>query len=87
MDSNFITNGSIGQIDIKLNKRAIDILLISLEPESKTPSSERSTVKLSRTEDGIKLIVVANDTSALRAALNSYLRWIQGILSMIEKLD
>ena len=87
MDSNFITNGSIGQIDIKLNKRAIDILLISLEPESKTPSSERSTVKLSRTEDGIRLIVIANDTSALRAALNSYLRWIQGILSMIEKLD
>ena len=87
MDSNFITNGSTGQIDIKLPKRAIDILLISLEPESKTPSSERSTVKLSRTEDGIKLIVVANDTSALRAALNSYLRWIQGILSMIEKLD
>ena len=87
MDSNFITNGSTGQIDIKLPKRAIDILLISLEPESKTPSSERSTVKLSRTEDGIRLIVVANDTSALRAALNSYLRWIQGILSMIEKLD
>jgi tRNA threonylcarbamoyladenosine modification (KEOPS) complex Pcc1 subunit len=87
MDSNFITNGSTGQIDIKLPKRAIDILLISLEPESKTPSSERSTVKLSRAEDGIKLIVVANDTSALRAALNSYLRWIQGILSMIEKLD
>jgi len=87
MDSNFITNGSTGQIDIKLPKRAIDILLISLEPESKTPSSERSTVKLSRTEDGIKLIVVANDTSALRAALNSYLRWIQGILSIIEKLD
>ena len=76
MDSNFITNGSTVQIDIKLPKRAIDILLISLEPESKTPSSERSTVKLSRTEDGIRLIVIANDTSALRAALNSYLRWI-----------
>lgn len=84
--NSYITNGSIGKVDIKLPERAIDIILISLEPESKTPSSERSSVKLSRNEDGICLLIMASDTSALRAALNSYLRWVEGILSMIEKL-
>jgi tRNA threonylcarbamoyladenosine modification (KEOPS) complex Pcc1 subunit len=79
-----VTKISMGEIDLELDKKEVDVLLVSLEPELKTPSSDRSSVKISRTRNGIRIIVIANDTSALRAALNSYLRWIQGILFMID---
>jgi len=87
MTTTSITKSSTAQVEIKLTEKAVEILLIALKPEAETPSSERSTVKLSRDEDKIKILVVANDTTALRAALNSYLRWIQGILNMIEDIE
>jgi tRNA threonylcarbamoyladenosine modification (KEOPS) complex Pcc1 subunit len=37
---------------------------------------ERSNVEVSRTESGLLVYITAHDLSALRAALNTYMRWI-----------
>jgi len=47
----------------------------SLSPEThqKIP---KSTVRLTRDNDTLKLLIQSSDISSLRAACNSYLRWI-----------
>jgi KEOPS complex subunit Pcc1 len=45
----------------------------------------RTRVKLSSTAEGVILDVDASDLGALRAALNSYLRWI-GITEEVSKM-
>jgi len=38
-------------------------------------------------EDGFRMIIYGEDTHALRAALNSYLRWIDLALKVEEVID
>jgi len=37
--------------------------------------------------DGIVISTEASDTTAMRAAVNSYLRWVQGMLNMLSKIE
>ncbi|MCK4477980.1 hypothetical protein KAU88_05590 [Candidatus Bathyarchaeota archaeon] len=57
------------------SKKQLEILLNALMPETKKPATSRSKVSIKG--EGKKLIIriEAKDTSALRATLNSYLRW------------
>ncbi|MCW3985663.1 MAG: KEOPS complex subunit Pcc1 [Candidatus Bathyarchaeota archaeon] len=57
------------------SKKQLEILLNALMPETKKPATSRSKVSIEG--EGKKLIIriEAKDTSALRATLNSYLRW------------
>jgi len=56
----------------------------SLAPEIERPTSERSSVTVSA-EKGIVIISIeASDVVALRAAINSYLRWVGAILDVVE---
>jgi tRNA threonylcarbamoyladenosine modification (KEOPS) complex Pcc1 subunit len=57
-----------------------------LRPESEMPSSSRSHVNIHIQEEGILLTIKASDTTAMRAAINSYLRWIMGILNMFNEI-
>ena len=68
MTNSSVSKNSTAQVEIILPKKEIEILLIALKPEAETPSSERSTVKLSRGERKIKILVEAKDTTSLRAA-------------------
>ncbi len=63
------------------------IVVGALNPEAETPSSERSHTIVEPTTYGIRLRTEASDLSALRAALNSYLRWVEGILDIVEKVS
>lgn len=45
---------------------------------------ERSNVEVSRTKNGLKVYITANDLSALRAALNTYMRWIIMCCELVE---
>ncbi|GAF81041.1 unnamed protein product, partial [marine sediment metagenome] len=58
-----------------------------LVPEIEQPTSERSVVEVS-TEEG-KLIIrfEASDIAALRAAINSYLRWVGAILDVVASIE
>ncbi|MDP6458434.1 MAG: KEOPS complex subunit Pcc1 [Candidatus Bathyarchaeota archaeon] len=56
----------------------------SLSPEVEHPTSERSRVKVSAVEGRVVISLEASDVVALRAALNSYLRWVGTILDVVD---
>lgn len=59
----------------------------SLLPEVKQPTSERSKVKVNVKEGRLVISVEASDVVALRAAINSYLRWVVAILDAIDSVE
>jgi tRNA threonylcarbamoyladenosine modification (KEOPS) complex Pcc1 subunit len=58
-------------------------LLKAIGPELKK-SGNRSKVKLDREGSLLTLSVEAKDTIALRATLNTYLRWISSTIEALE---
>lgn len=58
-------------------------LIEALRPETKR-SGNRSKVKIGRDGSIIILNVEAKDTVALRATLNTYLRWIGSTMDTLE---
>ena len=51
----------------------------ALEPETRSPVTSRSKVTIIKEDKALtlKLVFETKDTSALRAAVNSYLHWIR----------
>ncbi len=62
----------------------LQIVLNSLNPEAKTPTSHRARTTLKREYNFLVVTIEAEDTVALRASLNAYLRWINSILNVLE---
>lgn len=60
-------------IRIKMNGNASDRIVKSLGQEDDVV--QRSRVRLLGSGRCLKIIITADDTSSLRAALNSFLRW------------
>jgi len=56
----------------------------SLAPEVERPTSERSKVMVSEVEGQVVISLEASDVVALRAAINSYLRWVGAILDVVD---
>ena len=52
------------------------LVLKSIEPEIQNAPSDRSSVAINLDGKTLKLIVNAEDTTSLRASVNSYFRWI-----------
>jgi len=78
------------RIVVRLNfpsEERLKIVLGALEPETTTPSSPRSRVKVEGRDNKLILSFEATDTSALRAAVNSYLRWVSLVNDMCSALD
>ena len=69
-----------------MNPLDSEVILSSLKPEVESLSSDRSTVKVEKSGKGVVLIVNADDVTALRAAINSYLHWIQGIIDIGKRI-
>lgn len=68
------------------SEKLLQALINALTPEVNTQIS-RSKVALSRENLTCVLTVEAQDTVALRAALNAYLRWINSTISVLETLE
>ena len=66
------------------SEKQLRALIDALTPEVQKQISTRSTVDLSSEKQALLLKVEAKDTVALRAALNSYLRWISSTLNVLE---
>jgi KEOPS complex subunit Pcc1 len=66
---------AIIRIELPSQKLA-DVLLAALTPETQKPATSRSKVSLEGGERILTMKVEAEDTSALRSTLNSYLRWV-----------
>jgi tRNA threonylcarbamoyladenosine modification (KEOPS) complex Pcc1 subunit len=73
-------------IHLTFTEKQVDTLFSALTPEAKAPPTHRSTVKLEKDGCNLTLIVEAEDTVALRATLNAYLRWINSTLNVIEAI-
>ena len=77
----------IARISFQSDRKIVDIIRHALEPELQRPLP-RTTVDIrvgkdvSPTETTLQLEIQAKDLSALRAALNSYLRWIKTALDV-----
>ncbi len=75
---------------VRLNfpsEERLKIVLGALEPETRTPPSSRSRVKVEGRRSSLTLSFEATDMSALRAAVNSYLRWVSLVNDMCSALD
>ncbi|MDX1534054.1 MAG: KEOPS complex subunit Pcc1 [Thermoplasmata archaeon] len=69
---------------VEVETEAAAIVAASLQPEANR-AVPRSTVTLTAKRDTLVMAMEASDTSALRATLNSYLRWASGALRMVEE--
>ncbi len=58
------------------SQRFLKILLKALSPETKKPVTSRSKVSIEGEKKTLVIRIEAKDTSALRATMNSYLRWV-----------
>jgi len=65
-------------------EKQAETLLCALEPEAKAPPTHRSNIHLTKNGTCLTLAVTAEDTVALRATLNAYLRWINSTLNVID---
>jgi len=61
-------------------------ILRALEPESRKSPTMRSRVFLEKEGVFLVLRVEAEDTVALRASINAYLRWINSSMNVLEVL-
>ena len=69
------------EISIELPSWERSIMVRSLEPESGR-TIPKTQINISETNAGILLTIEAETTNALRAALNSYMRWFNCIHSI-----
>ena len=61
------------------NRKQLAAIFEALEPETRSPVTSRSKVTVIKEDKTLTLTMIfeARDSSALRAALNSYLHWIR----------
>jgi KEOPS complex subunit Pcc1 len=69
------------------SRQQLESVFKALKPETRTSLTERSKVKLTREGDSLNFIFEASDTSALRATINSYLRWALLTKDVLESLE
>ncbi len=69
------------------SEKHLSTLLNALMPEANAPVTRRATVKLEKDGLFLMLTVEAEDTVALRATLNAYLRWINSTINVIDVVE
>ncbi len=69
------------------SEQQLTALIDALAPEIHKQISTRSKVDIVQDGQLLVLNVEAQDTVALRAALNSYLRWINSTISVLQIID
>ena len=74
------------KVFLHLGEEEARILYRAILPEVKDVPSRRTSVGLELAEDGILLRISAADPVALRAASNSFLRFIDSVLRSIRLL-
>jgi tRNA threonylcarbamoyladenosine modification (KEOPS) complex Pcc1 subunit len=80
-------NHAMASISIEVDENLVLVLAGSLQPEVESPSSSRSRVSLEPSEGRLELRINASDVTALRAAVNSYLHWVDSILNLLDRID
>ncbi len=83
-----MSTGAKATVRLKFSsEKQLSTLISALTPEANAPVTRRANVKLKKDGSELTLTVEADDTVALRATLNSYLRWINSTINVIEVVD
>jgi tRNA threonylcarbamoyladenosine modification (KEOPS) complex Pcc1 subunit len=69
------------------NHRQLVAVVAALTPEINSPVTHRSNVALQVHDCFLTLTIDAEDTIALRAVVNAYLRWIASIANVVEVIE
>ncbi len=75
---------------VRLNfasQKQLTTLLEALTPEANAQVTRRANVKLEKNGLSLLLTVEAEDTIALRATLNAYLRWINSTINIMDAVE
>jgi tRNA threonylcarbamoyladenosine modification (KEOPS) complex Pcc1 subunit len=75
------------KILVEAPRGAVDIIIKALRPELESGISDRSKVLVKASEKGLVIEVSADDVTALRAAVNSYLYWVKGIMDIGSRVN
>lgn len=75
---------AVVRLDFSSDKQ-LQVVLDALKPETEISSTKRSEIQMKTENQFLILEFFANDTSALRASMNSYLRLI-GVAMNLQKL-
>ncbi len=75
------------EVTIDVPGDLVDVIEGSLVPEVEQPTSERSKVEVVAREGKLVIRIEASDVAALRAAVNSYLRWVGAILDVVDSVE
>jgi len=69
------------------SEAASRIVQEALEPETKAAAAHRSRVKINREGNAVTLLFEADDTTALRASVNSYLSWLKLLMDLCASFE
>jgi tRNA threonylcarbamoyladenosine modification (KEOPS) complex Pcc1 subunit len=69
------------------SEKHLTTLLNALAPEANTPVTRRAKAILEKEGTLLVLKIEADDTVALRATLNAYLRWIGSTVKVLEVIE
>lgn len=81
-----LTECVFAEIGIEVPEGLANILLGAIHPEVERPSSSRSEVSIRSVGRHLIFRIKSSDVSALRAALNSYLRWANSVLDVLRRV-
>jgi KEOPS complex subunit Pcc1 len=80
--------GGHAVLDIDLDSSWMaETIKCALEPETDSVPSERSTTHVRAEGSRLIIEVDADDLTALRAAMNSYLAWVSGSKRALESIE
>jgi tRNA threonylcarbamoyladenosine modification (KEOPS) complex Pcc1 subunit len=86
MDQRDVKGNSL--IEIPLESEGLAMIIYSaLLPETGSIPSERATTSVSLKGSSLVIEITANDLTAMRAALNSYMAWISACLRTIDSIN
>jgi len=83
-----MVTGAKASVRLKFaSQKQLSTLLEALTPEANAQVTRRANIKLKK--DGLFLVltVEADDTVALRATLNAYLRWINSTTNVMHMVE
>lgn len=83
-----MVTGAKASVRLKfVSQKQLSTLLEALTPEANAQVTRRANIKLKK--DGLFLVltVEADDTVALRATLNAYLRWINSTTNVMHMVE
>jgi tRNA threonylcarbamoyladenosine modification (KEOPS) complex Pcc1 subunit len=75
------------EVSIWLTPEVAGIVKGSLIPEAEQPISQRSNVEVEAKDGRLVISMDAHDVTALRAAFNSYIRWVGAIMDVVDSVS